>query len=402
MNAGDWAPDRVRRNFRLDVFAGVCAGIYVAVLVAFMPVVVRRAGGSSLEVALVVAGPFIGHLLSPLFAYAFAGLDRVKVVAGTVILARLVFIAGVLAATTPLLLSLTTVTFWVMTIANIAAYTSLMTAMYPPTERAQAMGKVRIGVSIASIASAAIAGAFIDVVPAGWVFALAALLSLPGAFGFYKIRVDAAPLPARRPASAIAREVWRDVPFRRLLVSFVVFGTGNLANAAMVPLLLVDHYDAPSAFIGIFAALQSTTAIVAYLIWGRVLDRSRSSVTWTVRNSLLAMLVPIGYIVAPSVWWLLPVAVIAGVALAGGELMYHINVMQLAPRELVGEYAAANSFLLGVRGTAAPFLASALLAVLAPQSVMLVGLAFMTVGLFLMRRAIPDTVAVPVPVASPA
>lgn len=60
-----------------------------------MPVVVRRAGGSSLEVALVVAGPFIGHLFSPIFAYAFAGLDRVRVVAGTIVAARMLFIVGV-------------------------------------------------------------------------------------------------------------------------------------------------------------------------------------------------------------------------------------------------------------------------------------------------------------------
>lgn len=373
--------------------------MYIAVLVAFMPVVVRRAGGSSLEVALVVAGPFIGHLCSPLFAYAFAGLDRVRVVAGTVVAARSLFIVGVLAATTPLLLALTTVTFWVMTIANIAAYTSLMAAIYPDRERGQAMGKVRIGFSIASIASAAVAGAFIDVVPAGWVFAAAALLSLPGAFVFFGVRADRPAEPERRrPATHIARDIWRDVRYRRLLLSFVVYGTGNLGNAAMVPLLLVDRFDAPSWFIGAYAAIQSATAIAAFYIWGKVLDRGRSSVRWTLRNSLLAMLIPAGYILAPSVWWLLPVAVIAGVAIAGGELTYHINVMQLAPRERIGEYAAANSFLLGVRGTAAPFLAAALLVVLAPQAVMLVGLAFMGTGVALMSRAVHD----PAPAAATA
>lgn len=363
-----------------------------------MPVVVRRAGGTSLEVALVVAGPFIGHLLSPLFAYAFAGLDRVKVVAGTVIAARTVFIVGVVAAATPLVLALTTVTFWVMTIANIAAYTSLMAAIYPDRERGQAMGKVRIGFSIASVASAAVAGTFIDVVPAGWVFAAAALLSLPGAFVFFGVRADRPAEPERRrPAAHIARDIWRDVRYRRLLLSFVVFGTGNLGNAAMVPLLLVDRFDAPSSFIGAYAAIQSATAIVAFWIWGRVLDRGRSSVRWTLRNSLLAMLIPAGYIVAPSVWWLLPVAVIAGVAIAGGELTYHINVMQLAPRERIGEYAAANSFLLGVRGTAAPFLAASLLTLLPLQAVMLVGLGFMGAGVALMSRAVQD----PAPFAAP-
>lgn len=65
------------------------------------------------------------------------------------------------------MLALTTATFWVMTIANIAGYTSLMAAIYPDRERGQAIGKVRIGFSMASVASAAVAGAFIDALPAG-------------------------------------------------------------------------------------------------------------------------------------------------------------------------------------------------------------------------------------------
>lgn len=358
-----------------------------------MPVVVRRAGGSALDVAIVVAGPFIGHLLSPLFAYIFTGHDRVKVVAGTVVTARLVFIGGVLAATTPLLFALTTVTFWIITIANVGAYTSLMGAIYPARERAQAMGKVRMGFSIASIASAGLAGSFIDVVPAGWVFAAAALISMPGAISFFFMRADASELrEERRPARTIARDIWRDVRYRNLLLAFIVFGIGNLGNAALIPLLLVDRFAAPSEFIGAYAAVQGATAIVAYWVWGRVLDRGRSSVVWTVRNSAFTMLIPLGYLLAPNVWALLPVAVIAGIALAGGELNYHLNVMQLAPPGRVIEYATANSFLLGVRGTIAPFLFSGLLGVLPLPVLMILGLGFMSAGVVLMARVVrvPD------------
>ena len=148
------SPELVRRNFRIDVFGGVCAGLYAAVLLAFMPVVVRRMGGSSFEVALVVAAPFIGHLLSPIGIYLLSGLPAVRVVAGVVTASRAVFIAGVLVATTPLMLAMTTLAFWVITISNIAAYTAVMAAIYPGSERAQAMGKVRIGASIAGIAAA--------------------------------------------------------------------------------------------------------------------------------------------------------------------------------------------------------------------------------------------------------
>jgi len=117
---GNWAPARVRRNFRIDLFSAVCSGLYISVLVTFMPVVVRRLGGSAGEVALVVAAPFIGHLLAPVFAYLLSGIPVARVVAGTTTLARVVLIAGVLVAATPLMLAATTVVFFVITVANVS------------------------------------------------------------------------------------------------------------------------------------------------------------------------------------------------------------------------------------------------------------------------------------------
>src|SRR3989442_15705507 len=80
---GNWAPARVRRNFRIDTFSAICGGVYIAVLVTFMPIVVRRLGGSTTDVAIVVAAPFVGHLLSPISSYLLHGLPLVRVVAGT-------------------------------------------------------------------------------------------------------------------------------------------------------------------------------------------------------------------------------------------------------------------------------------------------------------------------------
>src|SRR5438045_4530338 len=171
---GNWAPSRVRRNFRIDTFSAICGGVYIAVLVTFMPIVVRRLGGSTTDVAIVIAAPFVGHLLSPISAYLLMGFPQVRVVAGTVTLARATFLAGVLVAATPLMLAMTTVVVFVIAVANIGSYTLLMQGIYPDTERAKAMANVRIGGAIAGIASAALAGALIDIVPASAVFAAAA------------------------------------------------------------------------------------------------------------------------------------------------------------------------------------------------------------------------------------
>lgn len=389
----NWSPERVRTNFHIDVFSGICAGAYGAVVVAFLPVVVRRMGGSSLDVALVVAAPFVGHLLSPLFSQLFAQRRAVPVVAATATLSRIVFLGGVLVATTPLALSLFNLVSWIIAISNIATYTMLMQGIYPDRERGQAMGKVRVGASVAGIASASLAGLLIDQVPATAVFAAAALIGIPGGLLFGKIRYDGPTGPiVRRPARTIARGVWSDTRFRVLLLSFTVFGFGNLMNAAIYPLLLVDQFNAPNGFVGLLAALQSGAMVVAYLLWGRFIDRG-SSLRLTVVNTALVLLVPIGYLLAPSVWALIPVAIIAGVATAGGDITFFTNIVQLAPRGRLMEYAAAQSLMLGVRGSIAPFVASALVGIIGARGVMVGAVVIMVVGLAIMARAVAAATA---------
>ena len=388
MTDPNWLPSRVRRNFRIDLFSAHGAGAFVSVLIAFMPVVVRRMGGSTTDVAIVVATPFIGNLLSPISAYLLAHLPIVRVVAGAASLSRFVFLIAVLLAATPFMLALTSVAFWIITVSNIAAYTALMQGIYPDRERASAMGNVRVGASVAGIGSAALAGSFIGVVPAQWVFAAAALIALPCALAFFAIRYDgpAAP-PARRPALEIARDVWADRRYRKLLLAFAIFGTGNLMNFAVFPIMLVDHFDASNAFVGTLAIVQSATQIVAYPVVGRLIDRG-STLRQTLIATLLTILVPIGYLVAPGTWALLPVAVIIGVGVSSGELTGFTNIVHMAPHGRIGEYAAANAFLLGVRGTAAPFLAAALLGMVPPQVVLVLGTLLMTTGALVLAQLV--------------
>ncbi len=393
MTDPNWLPARVRRNFEIDLFSAVCAGVFVSVLVTFMPIVVRRMGGSTTDVAIVIAAPFVGHFLAPFFTYLLAHLPAVRVVAGTSTIARAMFVIGVLLATTPLMLAITTVGFWVITISNVAAYTALMRGIYPTSERGHVMGKVRVGASVAGIAAAALAGTLIDAVPAQWVFAGAALISLPGSIAFFQIKHEGTGgFGTRRPAVHIARDVWRDHRYRRLLLSFLIFGWGNLMNFAVFPIMLVDRFDAPNTFIGILSAVQSATMIFAYVIVGRLIDRG-SSLRQTFIGTLLVLLVPVGYLVSPVYAALLPVAIISGIAQASGELTYHTNVVQLAPPDRIAEYAAAQSLLLGIRGTLAPFAAAFLLGQFEPRVVLAIGLSFMVAGTLVMVGAVRQPAA---------
>jgi hypothetical protein len=105
-------------------------------------------------------------------------------------------------------------------------------------------------------------------------------------------------------------------------------------------------------------------------------------------NTALVLLMPLGYLLAPSTPFLLPVAVIAGITNAGGDITFFTNIVQLAPRERVGDYAVAQSSLMGIRGTIAPFAASALLPAFSPQMVMIGAMGLMVAGLVVMDRAV--------------
>jgi MFS family permease len=163
-------------------------------------------------------------------------------------------------------------------------------------------------------------------------------------------------------------------------------------NFAVFPIMLVDRFDAPNAYIGILSAAQSATMIVAYVVVGRLIDRG-SSLRQTFIGTLLVLLVPIGYLAAPVYWALLPVAIVAGIAQASGELTYFTNVVQMAPPHRLADYAAAQSLLLGIRGSLAPFAAAALLGQFQPQVVLAFGLAFMVLGTLIMAGAVREPAA---------
>jgi MFS family permease len=238
------------------------------------------------------------------------------------------------------------------------------------------------------------------------VLAAVAILSLPGTLGFFAIRFDAPAARTVRRTRGIVRDVWADRRFRRVLLAATIFGVGNLMNLAMYPLLLVDHFHASNSFVGAMTVVTSATSIVAFLFWGRVIDRG-SSIRLTLVNTVVTILIPLGYIVASDAWQLLPVAVINGIVNAGGELLFFTNVVQLAPPERIGEYMTAQSFLMGIRGTVSPFVASALLGLVDPRAVLLTGVLLMTAGAWVMAGAAriavqPRVPAVPAPAQTPA
>ncbi len=379
-------PERVRANFRVDLVAAICGAAMFGFVVPFMPIVVRRVGGSEFVVSLVIASAFIGHLLSPIGAYLLSRLPLVPAVALTSNAGRLIFVVGALAAPTPLVLAIAFVGFWILTLSNVAAYTRLMQGIYPDDQRATAMGRVRIGANLTGLVASAGGGAILQVAadPVD-VLAAAAALSVVGNLVFLRIRHDeGAERPRLLSPFSLLPMARADATFARFLLASAILGFGNLIGVTLYPLLLVDRFDAPNAFVGLYAATSAAATMAGYHLWGTRIDRG-SSIRLTLANSTLLLGIPLTYLLAPSTWALLPGAVLAGFTLGGGDLTFFTNVVQLAPKGKAADYMAAQSFALGLRGTIAPFVASALLLATNAQVVLALVVVIVALGLLLLR-----------------
>jgi len=100
------------------------------------------------------------------------------------------------------------------------------------------------------------------------------------------------------------------------------------------------------------------------------------------------LLLPLTYLLAPSAPYLLIGAVVAGVTNAMADLAFFTSMIELAGNR-AGFYMAAQSFVLGVRATLAPFVASALLITVGAPVTLVAVIVCIACGAFLVRGIRP-------------
>ena len=377
---------RVRFNFRLDLASAALGATFFAG--SFMPVLVRRMGGSELEVALVLASGPIGHILAPLPGYIYNRFPPAKVLAGVGVACRLVFVAGLLLASSAISLSLAWVAFNIVALSGIASSTVLVQKIYPDEQRGQAMARVRMFANLIGMGSVIVGGALLEVGDMREVLGASALVSIAAPLFLtlmrYQVDHDRRVIPSPIRLGSVALQ---DTTFRQYLIATTFIGFGNAMGGTVYPIMLVDKFNAPTVLVGIMAAVQSAATIAGYHFWGRRID-SGSTVALLRGNTVLMLLLPLTYLVAPSAPYLLVGAVVAGVTNAMADLAFFTSMIELAGSR-AGFYMAAQSFVLGVRATLAPFVASALLITLGAPITLVAVIVCLGCGALLVRGIRP-------------
>lgn len=170
--------------------------------------------------------------------------------------------------------------------------------------------------------------------------------------------------------------VGRDKPFRGLLISWMVLGFGNLLCFS----LFVEYVANPAYGYNLetdtIALITGSLPELMFLIfvvgWGVAFDRVNFFFLRIVIN-VLFMLGILFYFVFDGIWALCVGMALHGMARAGGNIAWSLWVTKFAEGDHVAEYMSVHTFLCGVRGVLAPFLAFPLLAAFGPKTVGLLG-----------------------------
>ncbi|MEM6911610.1 MAG: MFS transporter [Verrucomicrobiota bacterium] len=265
---------------------------------------------------------------------------------------------------------------------QIPLHTRIYRANYPEKERGRLFSLTLILRVAAMSAFAALAGQWLeaDIRSIRWVLWLYGACGLVNAACFLRIPRPIQPPAARPPLFAALRHLKTDQRFRRLQVSWMFIGLGNLAGLAF----FVEYLGSAQAGLGLSTAVVALlTGVLPQVVqvstsygWGSLFDRLPFYQVRIAINTVFFLSIALFYF-SP---WLLGVA--AGIALhgagrGGGGILWNLWATKLADEDKVMDFMSAHTFLAGLRALAAPFLAFYLSAATSPQVTAMVCLLLM-------------------------
>lgn len=181
--------------------------------------------------------------------------------------------------------------------------------------------------------------------------------------------------------------VKQDHLFRHILIAWMILGLGNLICLG----IFVEFIANPIYGYGLGAdqvSLITTFApescfLLCVFLWGMVFDRVNFFVVRIIINLFFIAAVLV-FFLGGQVWTLYLGLALHGIGKAGGNIAWSLWVTKFAKAEHVAEYMSVHTFLTGLRGSAAPFLAFFAATAFSPQVVGVIGAGMMTISTLMM------------------
>jgi len=354
-------PDESRAAFTRDVPA---VGARAAALVLALSVggqLVQALGGTELHVAALRTSASIGLLLSLGWVGVGRGRSPLAMVfwpeaAALTLLAGVAFVLGSPAAATWFtVIVVASVTLSAMTIPHLSTVYGLV---YPAHARARLVAYGRMVNGIVAVAAGWGFGRLFAADPlyGRVVFPAVAALGLVLMWRFYRMPVAV----ARRPGQARRRSAWHilrsDRPFRRFQAFQFLLG---FANLSAIP--IIDLYVRRELGLGIESAVlvvghgvvMQAVILLTVRAQGGLFDRLGVMKLRVLTSAVLGLSLGC-WAFADGLPMAILASVLAGLGMAGGQLIWMIGALSFARREELESYASIHTFLTGLRGLLAP------------------------------------------------
>ncbi len=353
--------ESVRQNMHVELWAALAYGMFYAITLPFVPVVLRRTGASPEMIAFYTSQQFVGSVLTAFSIVLMRRRRTMNIITFSWLVGRSLFLFFAFIVD-PLWMVVLGTAFWLLEAFPNPGYTRILQKMYPANVRGKVMSLVRVGRITTVVLITPLAGWALDQFGYRILFPIGAVLGVGATLLFARLQVNEGPLPARQTRTL--PELWRilreDKRFAFYLRSFAFYGTGTLMSWTIYPLVQVDRLGLSYSQLGLLGLAQSLFWLLGYIFWGRVVDR-RGGVYVLRWNCALAILAPLAYIWASNAWMLVPAFITQGIINAGWDMGLINAGIQLSDPDRVTEYSAVQGTVVGIRGMIVPYVSVGLL-----------------------------------------
>jgi DHA1 family inner membrane transport protein len=352
----------VRHNMIVDLRAA-CTHSVMATVITFVPIILRRSGASTEQVAYYFAITTLGLLTTNVSMWLMRRFGMRPIVLICWLLGRGAFLFTAVAFNATSLLVIFTI-FWLFESWPTPAYVQTIQAIYPIEQRGRILAAVRAGLVALSLVLTPLAGWVLDQWGYRVLLPFAGLSGIGSTLIFFNLMrktSDSSLMPKQSSISPL--EILRgDAPMRFYLIGLFLFGLGLLMSSPLFPIIQVDRLNLSYSAIGLLGFVQSLFWFLGYMFGGHIVDRLGGFRSLQIVFALNAIAI-LPYIWATQSWMLLPSFVATGLVTAGADLTILYTISQLAGPEKTPSYAALNSMVAGLRGLLGPVFATFLISV---------------------------------------
>jgi MFS family permease len=317
----------MRESYYYDSLGTITFAFFAGLAATFFPVVARKLGASSFQMALITSAPFMGALFTLYWArVSDNAVSQMGFYVKVKLLARGIILLFFLAIN-PWIFILLVFLNSLLEQAGSPAYLGIMKKIYSDDYRGRAMGYVRMEMAIVAVFACYLGGFLLDHFSYRYIFPLGATFGILSIIYFGRIKVQKNNAKQKRKKQGILPkeilEVFKkDRPFALFQTIFFIQGFANLMVMPLFPIFLVDYLGISNTSMGKLVSLSSIFLIFSYLFWGHHIDKRGPCRSLTL-NFFLRSFIPICYVFASTIWYIVPASIISGFTIGAGVALMH-------------------------------------------------------------------------------